>query len=108
MSTNRPELADSIQARLQAYAHRLAPHSTVTDIAIRNMVRPALDASFTALLQALAEPMSHDFLRYRLATYFHAREEDFKNPLLSRQTLLPAPLGRDPHPTQAASGHADI
>jgi|GEM_PF-4974317 len=99
---------DSITARLQAYAHHLAPDSVLADIAIRNMTRPTLDASFTALQQALAAQMAHDFLGYRLVTYFHAREEDFKNPPLSRQTLLPAPLGRDPHPVLAASRHADI
>ncbi len=109
MSADHPAPDDSIETRLRAYARRLEPECVVADIAIRDVVQPALDASLLALQQALAIATDHDFLGYRLATYFHAREEDFHNPPIRRQTLPSAPLGRkSPRSPEAESGHADI
>ncbi len=101
----KPDAA--ISSRLQTYAKRLGLGDLVTDIAVQDTLPHTLDTSLTAYQKMLAAQTAHDFLRYRLSTYFHACEKDFKNPPLNRQTLLPASLGRDLNPNRVLTEHAD-
>jgi hypothetical protein len=92
---NHLGLDPAIESRWRAYRHRLNLSAPNGGSPLLHEAQTTLEALLAGLRQALAAETAGDFVRYRLITYFHAQEEDFKNPPLNRQPLIPAPLGRD-------------
>jgi hypothetical protein len=86
-SRSESEEAIDIAARLRAYWHRLdlPGEPRVPNRAGEKPV--SLEIALTELRADLAKDYSGDFLAYRLANHFGAREEDFQCPPLSRQPL---------------------
>lgn len=89
---SRPDSEDAIdiEARMRAYWHRLGLPGE-PPLTHRTGGKPAgLEIALAELRAQLAKDYSGDFLAYRLARYFGARQEDFQCPPLSRQPLAVA------------------
>ena len=91
---NNLELLAVISGRLRAYQRQLGFVRQDDSVARLAQTAANLDEALASLRKLLANPKSQDFLDYRLAAFFHARERDFKNPRIIRQPLVPASFSR--------------